>query len=201
MFKKIFSFIDNLILGNSIENLTISSTSYDNNLNFITIIDDNLDIDSNVKDFDRLSYHADKLINSYKDLDSMDISKYYSSDRYKNDIILVNILDLKFSFSKHGAIYAFSKTGKIGVFYYNLKDSYLFIDDMLPDITSHFISRRALEFMEQIALKYNVYYIKGLLSPIDIKDHRDRLIKLYAKNGFTINATETKIEKCLKINK
>lgn len=136
------------------------------------------------KDIDNLLYNVEYFKYSYR-LSNVDISQEEMIDKLGNEIILVNILDSKNSFDKHGTITAFSKYGKEGIFDYKLNSDYIYIIDMQPNNHSQGLGSKALELMENTARKHGITKLKGRLSPVDL-EHKDRLIYFYEKNGFTI---------------
>ncbi|MBZ9633050.1 GNAT family N-acetyltransferase [Clostridium sp. FP1] len=147
------------------------------------------------KDVNNLLYHVEKqkYENRYFE---MDITQKEITDKLDNKMILLNILDKESSNKRQGTIYAYSDSGRQGIFHYELREEELYIFDMLPDKKSQGVGSKVLELMEETALRYNIKELSGMLSTVDF-DHKERLLYFYKKNGFIVNDSESGIRKKL----
>lgn len=147
------------------------------------------------KNVDSLKYYVEKEKYKYRNTD-VETSQKEVVDKRGNDIILFNIYDINSTYNKSGTIYAFSDKGVIGRFFYEIRETDLYIVDMLVDTHSQGIGSHVLSFMEEIARKYKMKEMTGMLSQFDF-DHKNRLFHFYEKNEFVINSSETRIYKKL----
>lgn len=75
------------------------------------------------------------------------------------------------------------------------KNKYIKIGDIRHEIICQGIGTQLLIFLEEIAKSEGINKITAWLSPVDLDNHRDRLLHFYEKNGYQI--TQGKINNML----
>lgn len=162
---------------------------------YIELLED-IQVYMKYKDVDNLKYYVEKEKYKYRNSED-ETSQKEVVDKIGNNIVLFNIYNKNSTYIKSGTIYAFSDKGVIGRFFYEIRETDLYIIDMLVDTYSQGIGSHVLSFMEEIARKYELKEMTGMLSQVDF-GHKDRLFYFYEKNGFVISSSKTRI--CKKLN-
>lgn len=149
------------------------------------------------KNVDNLKYYLEKM--------KYNLASYYSGEKViktKNgdEIYFVNSLSYEKDslFGRNGSIYFISELGDYGKLYYSIKEDlfsdnkepYVEIIDIVPIKINIGIGSEALKYLEEIIVENNIKQIKGDLSPNDLKNHGDRLIHFYQKNGYEIRGNK-----------
>lgn len=88
-----------------------------------------------------------------------------------------------------GFVYAITEKGLIGSLNYTIlrdTEQSIYIADIHYDLFNQGIGTQALQFLDEIALKISLKKITVWLSPLDLKNNRERLMHFYTKNGYHI---------------
>lgn len=168
--------------------------------------------------FNSGKYEAEKEVREYEEYRysnpikfHLGHKKFYLGDTYKGEkeirsktgrqVFLINsCIEEKNIFSQQsGTISFIAEQGEIGTLDYaihyppsSLNENEPFIE--IVDIPgkqciNEGIRSEAIKYLEEIAVSKNIRKLTGMLSSVDLDDHKERLLYFYTKNGFIISGT------------
>lgn len=166
--------------------------------------------------FNSGKYEAEKEVREYEEYRysnpikfHLGHKKFYLGDTYKGEkeicsktgrqVFLINsCIEEKNIFShQSGTISFIAEQGEIGSIDYaihyppasiNENEPYVEIVDIPgKQYINEGIRSEAIKYLEEISISKNIRKLTGMLSSVDLDDHKERLLHFYTKNGFTIS--------------
>jgi hypothetical protein len=144
------------------------------------------------KNTDNLKYYLEKTkynLGSY-------VGEKLISTKEGRKLYFINCLsgNKNLNFSLDGCICFISARGNEGILYYDIKSNlvngqkehYIEIIDVQIKEIDQGIGRKALEYLDEIAVENHVKYIIGDLATTDLEDHKNRLIHFYKESKYEI---------------
>lgn len=139
---------------------------------------------SEKKSLNAINNHLERLL-SIDDYKECYLGRKLVKTKNRDNVCLVH-----FIFEQMGIIKAIDRYGNGGkLTYLFLRDennNYIKIGDIEYKKINQGIGSEALFYLCEFAQQNNVKYIKGWLAPVDLSNHKERLIHFYKKNGFKI---------------